>query len=63
MLWELDAIVDHISVIMARSVSLMEEIDVPEENHRRANCVTYIIWMYRLHLDLSKNRTHNLRQV
>jgi len=33
-LWVLNAIFDNISVIMARSVSLVEEIDVPEENHR-----------------------------
>jgi hypothetical protein len=55
-----NATFNNISVIPWRSVLLMEETEVPGENHRPATSYQQTLSHNVVHLALSRIRTHNI---
>jgi hypothetical protein len=55
-----NATFNNISVILWRSVLLMEETEVPGENHRPATSYQQTLSHNVVHLALSRIRTHNI---
>jgi hypothetical protein len=56
-----NATFNNISVLLWRSVLMMEEICVPGENHQpvASHRQTYHIMLYQAHLAMSLIQTHN----